>query len=653
MSNKFLDLNSINVIKDYIDKTIRSYNNDGLKSISVNAYAYVKDGDEVPPISGGNFDPTYASVSYPEGWDTLDNVIENIKDDDGNLIELVDALAAGSIYMSVGVISIDNSISSWSTPMKVSGQNGQDGASFKFSYTIDGEFSEDVLTLENTDGKREIYFIYKPAGSEQWSVPTIWAKYTTDGQDGVSGTTTLYRYGISRVTDVDEEDNLIPPSIWVKNILNIGLSKEYPYLWMKSISVPADEVDNVTESYFDTVEPILFSAWGLDGNVPNYTLTLYRQGKNLEGSPESTPGISKPEPPTVDAIDKSLEKFLTDNSEWKMLPDDDGIIWWQCGVQINGQTEEVINDSFTITRYNTLNREAVPGQYTITLYRWSDTQNQPPLIDPDFNPFDESFVYVEGMEWKPDGWNENPDEGNPDMPEQSLWMISAFADGVNPDYGYPMLKTPWSAPVRISGPRGPIAYDYRMEYRYMNGTAEMPSNVDGTWFDDPGSVALTSDYPYLWARQYLTRYIMKYADNGETIVQVSDTPEAIIKTYSYYRVSGLNGNNGNTKNNLKYSTSQEEIEIKSFIENNLFVANSDNDIMYVINYNIIDFSSGYTAKFANIGTGNVIIKTTPTYKFVNGSTEVEEFTLSNQERVEIVCHKGDNDYKFLVIGKSL
>lgn len=660
MSTKFLGLNSINVIKDYIDKQILTINNNGFKNITANAYVYVKNGEIVPTISGGNFDPTIPAINYPEGWNSLDVVIANIKDEEGNHIDLETALLSGAIWMSVGMINAENALSSWSTPMKISGQNGQpgqDGAEFMFSYTIDGEYSSNILQLENTEGKNIIYFKYKPAGSEEWSEPGLWAKYTTDGEDGISGYTTLYRYGLSHIEDVDEEGNLIPPTQWVKSILNIGLSKQYPYLWMKSLSISANLVDSVSDSDFDAIEPILFSAWGLDGNVPNYTLTIYRQGENLESSPDSTPGIVKPEHPVLDEEDTSLESFLTLNDEWRILPDNDEVIWWQCQIHVNGQTGKVINGTeenpFVITRYNTLSKEAVPGQYTQILYKWSSTQQQPEFTDPEFNPFDPEFVYDAETGWKPAGWEEYPGENN--GPESSLWMIIAQADGVNVEHNYPMLKTPWCQPIKITGPRGPIAYDYRIEYRYTKGTGDAPDDVNKVWESDPGNIQLTSKYPYLWARPYLVMYKMKYAADGESIEQINSTePDSIIKTYSYYRLSGLNGEDGSTKNNLKYSdNAQETVTIKNFIENNMFIGNSNEDMTYNIDYSVIDFMSGYTGKFSNIGSGKITITTSDNYKFVNGNVETTAFELNSQESVEIICHKTDDKNMLLVVGKQL
>lgn len=378
MSTKFLGLNSINVIKDYIDKQILTINNNGFKNITVNAYVYVKNGESVPNISGGNFDSTIPAINYPEGWNSLDFVISNIKDEEGNFIDLETALSSGAIWMSVGMINAETALSSWSTPMKISGQNGQpgqDGASFMFSYTIDGEYTSDILQLENIDGKDIIYFKYKPAGSENWSEPGIWAKHTTDGKDGINGYTTLYRYGISHIEDVDEDGNLIPPTQWVKNILNIGLSKEYPYIWMKSLSISANLVDNVLDSDFDAIEPILFSTFGSDGN---------------------------------------------------------------------------------------------------------------------------------------------------------------------------------------------------------------------------------------------------------------------------------------TKNNLRYSDNEQEIvTIKNFIENNMFIGNSNEDMTYNIDYNVTSFASGYTGKFSNIGSGKMIITTSDNYKFVNGNVETTSFELNSQESVEIICYKTDDKNMLLVVGKQL
>ena len=332
MSNRFLGLNSINVLKAYIDKQIvlNENNTRGLKSITVNAYTYVKDGASIPELGIGTFDPVGSNITYPEGWDSLKNTIDNIKDAEGNALPLKQALSEGAIYMSVGTISADNTINaSWSTPMQISGQNGVDGtdgkngAEFKFSYKIDSEeYTDDVLTLENVEGKRVIYYKYKAAGSDTWSEPMIWAKYTTDG---INGKKVLHRYCATSIDDVNDDKTLIIPGenrLWHKSIVSTDLSKTYPYLWMKSKEVDAGaDIDETN----DWSEPVLFSVYGQDGTVPDYNVTLYSVRNDM----------IKPNAPVMPEDSDLYNDFRLANLEWLDLPETDG------GIELISDIESV------------------------------------------------------------------------------------------------------------------------------------------------------------------------------------------------------------------------------------------------------------------------------------------------------------------------
>ena len=99
------------------------------------------------------------------------------------------------------------------------------------------------------------------------------------------------------------------------------------------------------------------------------------------------------------------------------------------------------------------------------------------------------------------------------LPESSIWMISGVADGYT-DGGYPDVAE-WSKPIRISGPRGPISYDYRIETRYYLGTSAKPKDLptDAEWYKTAPQT--TSQYPYIWANNYLVCYKMKYGEFDE------------------------------------------------------------------------------------------------------------------------------------------
>ena len=722
----------------------------------------------------------------------------------------------------------------------------------------------------------------------------LWAKYTTDGS---SGHTVLYRYGVSGINDKDEETGeLISPTSWVKSILNIGLSKEKPYLWMKSMSVAADKINTVTDSDFDAIEPILLSAWGIDGNAPNYNITLYKysngysrpyqpslgkfnsetgkyefadlktfrennpdwldvpslemieeeeidvantveintveelnenlidgktiklaadlnipspiiitegdvtidlnghnitagtfmesNGEVLEGHTDSYVfwvkgghltikgnGVVKAvdadysmavwsnggdvtikdgrfengrescsliyasarknaeneriggtvtiyggdfyatligeqagtgdkrtalntknsdedichivvyggyfhefDPSNNNAIVEDGKKsFLADNVI--VVPNDNGVfevindldieIWWQCTVLIDGINNEVLKIG-SVERYTAIDGTARPGQYTINLYAWSTNQSQPEMSDELING------------WRPANYNYLPDkpfdENGVIFPEYttaeaSLWMITANISKLD-ENGIPVVNGAWSEPVKLTGPRGPISYNYRIENRYMNGLADAPRKLPSEieWETDPKSnnIRLTSDWPYLWVKPYLVYYKMEYDYDAEPnedgmypTKPINERPDGVVKSYSHYRLTGLNGQDGGTKNNLTYTVEPSKFTINSFSSSNLYVSNSAGETEYSIEYNILDFISGYTGKFANIGSGTVRITTVSPYVFVNGSVETTSFTLAPNESVEVVCYlregatEEETVRQLLVIGKTL
>ena len=75
-----------------------------------------------------------------------------------------------------------------------------------------------------------------------------------------------------------------------------------------------------------------------------------------------------------------------------------------------------------------------------------------------------------------------------------------------------MLNTdkPYSNPIKLTGPRGPIAYDYRSESLFGAGTAD---KAPTTW-KRMSEVKTTDATPYIWEKRYLSLYKMKYADKA-------------------------------------------------------------------------------------------------------------------------------------------
>ena len=404
--------------------------------------------------------------------------------------------------------------------------------------------------------------------------------------------------------------------------------------------MPADS----TPSDNAWTEPILFGHWGKDGSVPDYTQTLYSQGYS---DPEISDinGIIPPEKPEF-IENATIRDYITDT--WVELPyeDENNVIWWQCTFKVDGKTNKVLSEDSigAVKRYNAIDGIAKAGQFTLNLYAWSETQLQPEM----------SETIIDG--WRPENYNYLPDKPlELTSPEASLWMITANVSGLDED-GIPVVNGSWSEPVKLTGPRGPIGYDYRIETRYNIGTSDKPkaTPTEAQWYTTPP--AITSQYPYIWAKTYLVCYKMKYGnvldyETGEYNIVPADNG-TVIESYDYFRLSGMDGEDGNRKNSVVYSEDTETIQVTSFSSNNLYISNSVNDVIYNINLDQLSFINGYTGKFANIGTGNVIINA-GNFKFAGSTIETKEITLLPQETIELVCYNKGTEKILLVIGKNL
>ena len=312
-------------------------------------------------------------------------------------------------------------------------------------------------------------------------------------------------------------------------------------------------------------------------------------------------------------------------------------LWWQCTINIDGADLKVISIG-NVERYTALDGTEKPGRFTKFVYKWFETQSLP-------NDF----------EFNIEEWNESPDQDSlSNLPESSLWMCTAIVDGIDASGNYVIGN--WSTPIKITGPRGPIAYDYRIETRYNIGTSVKPKAepTKETWQLTPPNT--TATYPYVWAMNYLTCYKMKYADtpnaDGEyPIVADGMLSAEPIDAKGYFKVSGVDGEDGSKKNSLNVYKDK-DVKVTSFSQDNLFVSTSESDSNYSIELDQISFLDGYTGKFCNIGTGTMKLMTKK-QMFVGSGKSVKEITVNPQETVELVCYNKDGEQQLLVIGKTL
>jgi hypothetical protein len=613
--SKFLGLDAINVLKDYIDEQI-ILNRNNTRFITVYAYKYAEDGVVVDKPVDGSINTENAVIVYPIGWNSLQTVLDNI----GDLAAIENALSNGSIWMSVGIIEGLNT-ANWSTPVKISGQNG---VSLRFAYSYDVNALPENRTPQpsGVNSENRIEYVWTQYDENLWSEPTIWAMYSEDASD------VIWRYCVTDSDSVPAAPISDVDSNW-SNSISTSITSDKPYMWMTHKRIPAGQTSNNCS----WSEPILFGHYGMDGHNADYNVTLYKLGE----------GFDVPEYPVL-VESNSYDEFITANPTWVSTPSYTGAeqeIWWQCVVKVSG--DNTVLEISDIYRFNGVDGEAQPGQFTKYVFYWSDNQALPEDLDDN-------------------AWTEQP-EYRENEQDGSLWMRLATVK-YNTAVGTPELIGEWSNPVKITGPRGPIAYDYRPESLYCEGTANDAPSVTDQW-KSMAEVVVSDAKPYIWEKRYLSLYKMKYSDTINADGTYDVVEDSFIKTIGepeVFRLSGINGKdgiNGNKLNNLHYTTTNVNLAISNFDNDNYFVANAsdgDEQIQYVLTVNKFgDFVSGYTGKFVNIGNGLVVISAENAI-FVGGSNAgnntASEIQLTSGETVELISHKNGDTNEFIIVSRT-
>ena len=423
MANRFLGLDSINVLKKYIDDQVALLANKS-NLITLQAYKYVVNGTEVQAPMGGSYNPLGANIEYPDGWASLQDVLYSI----GNTEALENALAVGSIWMSIGMAKGVNNFTDWSNPIKISGQNGV-SVQFKYTYSDNSTFSEikdeDLsnypLELNGTNNK--VYVWTRYAG-EDWVGPRLWSNYAVDA------TRFYYRYKTTTTSDNPGTPTSYNDSDWM-NSAAISLSNERPYMWMSIGQSSNDNTDNIVWS-----DPILFGHYaqngkdgapGKDGVKPDYSVTLYCTSKSVEVKPDFQTEIPGYEgKPNLDALKIA-------NEDWTTTPDytaDD--VCWCIVLNFNG-VDDSLEEYSDVYRFSALDGECISCVRALYKFYW--------LSKDDILPEDKN------------SWSDVPYQKEGDN-EGSLWMIMGThqLDTVNNTL---TLIGDWSDPVKLSGEQGP------------------------------------------------------------------------------------------------------------------------------------------------------------------------------------------------------
>lgn len=354
-------------------------------------------------------DPPTGEDIIPAGWSDVPTVV-------------------GIWWMSVGEVrGATGKVTSWSTPIKCTGEDGVAGKYYNFKYAVNTspsnapvinrnandpglEWSDIVPTMDKGQYLWMTIGMFNDGKLEgQWSVPI--RINAEDGQSGV-GVRMMYQKTIDYVNAPPfDEDNINPGSAWSTTIpsgsgavwgifaqINIDgtLASNWAGPVLMSGKPGADGIDGTD---------------GTDGTVPNWKTYIYAKSTTIPTKPTSQELIP---------------------AGWKDSPDSNDGQWWQCIGTVDGSSNKVVSWSDVIP-VNGRDGDAQDGKHTEFRFASSPSATEHPSITrSDRNP---------GAAWTVEF---------PTLTTSSpyMWMTKATILPSNDIEGY------WEDPVCITGEAG-------------------------------------------------------------------------------------------------------------------------------------------------------------------------------------------------------
>lgn len=351
-------------------------------------------------------DPPTGEDIIPAGWSDVPTVV-------------------GIWWMSVGEVrGATGKVTSWSTPIKCTGEDGVAGKYYNFKYAVNTSPSDapainrnaDDLGLEWSDivpAMDKGQYLWMTIGmfndgklEGQWSAPI--RINAEDGQSGV-GVRMMYQKTIDYVNAPPfDEDNINPGSAWSTTIPSGSGA-----VWgiFAQINIDGTLASNWAGPVLMSGKPGADGTDGTDGTVPNWKTYIYAKSTIIPTKPTSQELIP---------------------SGWKDSPDSNDGQWWQCIGTVDGSSNKVVSWSDVIP-VNGRDGDAQDGKHTEFRFASSPSATEHPSITrSDRNP---------GAAWTvefPTLTTESP----------YMWMTKATILPSNAIEGY------WEDPVCITGEAG-------------------------------------------------------------------------------------------------------------------------------------------------------------------------------------------------------
>lgn len=511
-------------------------------NVSSNLTAFVFKSSETTPSKpvGGSWNSDTNVFTPPTGWYTTDQ----------NMV--------GTIWMSWAVFQTAGTIQGeWSTPVRITGENGkdgQDGKSIEFIYKVSNRVpnSSDKPSSVNEDGSVPDGWTDHPTGVSEsnqyewmcvrtktddlwsdWNGPTVWSKWGANGKDG-DGVEYIYKRTTTnlspdRPTEVSQEDDFVPEG-WTDDPTGVNENNMYEWVCVRKYK------EGIWSEFSN---PALWAKWGekgepgKDGN-DGTSVNIKGEVASEDQLPESAqPG---------DAYVVNGNLYVWDGLRWNNIGGIKGPAGDSAYVHI-AFADNVVTDSmgnvaqvygFTTSGYTVMKPfigtyadHTVADSQDPLVYKWQknkgdkgDTGNDGPQGVPGPAGQDGKTLYT---------WIRYAEDANgtgiSNSPDGKSYIGLAYNKETASESNNPSDYT-WSKITGKDGVAGPAGEDGKTLYTWIKYADTMPSSSSSTIYDIPNEN---------------TKYI-GIAVNKDT---ASESTDAMVYTWSLFRgADGTNGTNG-------------------------------------------------------------------------------------------------------------
>lgn len=511
-------------------------------NVSSNLTAFVFKSSETTPSKpvGGSWNSDTNVFTPPTGWYTTDQ----------NMV--------GTIWMSWAVFQTTGTIQGeWSTPVRITGENGkdgQDGKSIEFIYKVSNRVpnSSDKPSSVNEDGSVPDGWTDHPTGVSEsnqyewmcvrtktddlwsdWNGPTVWSKWGANGKDG-DGVEYIYKRTTTnlspdRPTEVSQEDDFVPEG-WTDDPTGVNENNMYEWVCVRKYK------EGIWSEFSN---PALWAKWGekgepgKDGN-DGTSVNIKGEVASEDQLPESAqPG---------DAYVVNGDLYVWDGLRWNNIGGIKGPAGDSAYVHI-AFADNVVTDSmgnvaqvygFTTSGYTVMKPfigtyadHTVADSQDPLVYKWQknkgdkgDTGNDGPQGVPGPAGQDGKTLYT---------WIRYAEDANgtgiSNSPDGKSYIGLAYNKETASESNNPSDYT-WSKITGKDGVAGPAGEDGKTLYTWIKYADTMPSSSSSTIYDIPNKN---------------TKYI-GIAVNKDT---ASESTDAMVYTWSLFRgADGTNGTDG-------------------------------------------------------------------------------------------------------------